>query len=102
MTLCQFLNQTMTVHDEQGRIRDITFDNATFLECKTAEHSVVATLKNFDLTKEAHEELCQEYQKGLDQGTLALQFMFVSSTDSVDETQTHVSYFCCCCVHFFM
>ena len=100
--LMSVLNQTMTVHDEQGRIRDITFDNATFLECKTAEHSVVATIKNFELTKTAHEELCQEYQKGLDQGTLALQFMFVSSTDSVDETQTHVSYFCCCCVHFFM
>jgi hypothetical protein len=63
--LMSVLNQTMTVHDEQGGNRDITFDNATFLECKTAEHSVVATIKNFELMKTAHEELCQEYQKGL-------------------------------------
>ena len=75
------LNQNMTVLDEKERIREITFDNATFLECKTAEHSVDAAIKNFELTKTAHEDLYQEYQKGLDEGTLELQFMCVFSTD---------------------
>ena len=33
------------------------------------------------MTKTAHEDLYQEYQKGLNKGTLESQFMSISSTD---------------------